>query len=175
MWNKGNISDFLSHWQQMNQYAEACFWLVLDEFESSHMFASQNDFYLCIDLSILPLERGWILLYLLAWKRWMVKNSFEELRGELKCVRTYPDVVKDIHLNITASGTISVLTAHAWMQVTHLHGLVWVCVCSCCQKKVTGDEGWRESETHWAVNGVWAAGSPWHKTQLPRTSLPSSP
>lgn len=108
---KGISDVFLSHWQQMNQYAEACFWLVLDEFESSHMFASQNDFYLCIDLSILPLEWGWILLYLLAWKRWMVKNSFEQLRGELKCARTYPDVVKDIHLNITASGTISVLTA----------------------------------------------------------------
>lgn len=28
------------------------------------------------------------------------------------------------------------------------------CVCGCCQKKLTGDEGWRESETHWAVNGV---------------------
>lgn len=27
-------------------------------------------------------------------------------------------------------------------------------VCGCCQKKLTGDEGWRESETHWAGNGV---------------------
>lgn len=45
----------------------------------------------------------------------------------------------------------------------------------CCQEKLTGDDKWRESETHWAGNGVWAAGSPWHKTQLPRTSLPSSP
>lgn len=25
-------------------------------------------------------------------------------------------------------------------------------VCDCCQKKLTGDEGWRESETHWAVS-----------------------
>lgn len=49
------------------------------------------------------------------------------------------------------------------------------CVHRRCQKKLTGDEGWRESETHWAVNVVRAAGSPWHKKQLPRTSLPSSP
>ena len=27
-------------------------------------------------------------------------------------------------------------------------------VCGCCQKKLTGDEGWSESETHWAGNGV---------------------
>lgn len=25
-------------------------------------------------------------------------------------------------------------------------------ICDCCQKKLTGDEGWRESETHWAVS-----------------------
>jgi len=37
-------------------------------------------------------------------------------------------------------------TAHACGLTSH--------VCGGCQKKLNGDEGWRESETHWAGNGV---------------------
>ena len=74
-----------------------------------------------------------------------------------------------MHSDVTVRGVVRVrvygicTNASTYTHVVHVSKRVCACaracgltsyVCGCCQKKLTGDEGWRESETHWAGNGV---------------------